>query len=181
MLLIAISFRQLNLACWKIVEMLETFSSSPDKSLSLSDFEKLMITAKLAWGYSSAVVFPVNQTFSTPTFSKIACTYETFRMHLWVLSCVTVSWGKFPVSIETYWTFCVCSVWLPSFTHERCCIGTTTTFSLIGSAFHFCHFMSRKGKHFCRRPGTTSILTRTLILRCPLKCPLRSYYVYRYD
>lgn len=32
----------------QIVEMLEIFSTSADKSLSLSDFETLMITAKLA-------------------------------------------------------------------------------------------------------------------------------------
>ena len=32
----------------QIVEMLEAFSSSPDKSMSLSDFERMMVTAKLA-------------------------------------------------------------------------------------------------------------------------------------
>ncbi|KAK0188006.1 hypothetical protein F5146DRAFT_1061592 [Armillaria mellea] len=32
----------------EIIEMLEIFSSAPDKSMSLSDFERMMITAKLA-------------------------------------------------------------------------------------------------------------------------------------
>ncbi|PCH44364.1 hypothetical protein WOLCODRAFT_138959 [Wolfiporia cocos MD-104 SS10] len=32
----------------EIMEMLEVFSTSPDKSMSLSDFERMMITAKLA-------------------------------------------------------------------------------------------------------------------------------------
>lgn len=32
----------------QIVEMLEAFSSSPDKSMNLSDFERMMVTAKLA-------------------------------------------------------------------------------------------------------------------------------------
>lgn len=33
---------------YQIIEMLEVFSTSPDKSMSLSDFEKMMIVAKLA-------------------------------------------------------------------------------------------------------------------------------------
>jgi hypothetical protein len=32
----------------KIVEMLEAFSSSADKSVSLRDFERMMVAAKLA-------------------------------------------------------------------------------------------------------------------------------------
>ena len=34
--------------CPQIIEMLEAFSTSPDKTMSLSDFEKLMITTRLA-------------------------------------------------------------------------------------------------------------------------------------
>lgn len=33
---------------YKIIEMLEIFSSAPDKSMTLPDFERMMITAKLA-------------------------------------------------------------------------------------------------------------------------------------
>lgn len=33
---------------FQIIEMLEAFSTSPDKSMSLGDFEKMMIAAKLA-------------------------------------------------------------------------------------------------------------------------------------
>ena len=32
----------------QILEMLEAFTTSPDKSMSLSDFERMMVTAKLA-------------------------------------------------------------------------------------------------------------------------------------
>jgi hypothetical protein len=31
-----------------MVEMVETFSSSPDKTMSLADFEKMMIATRLA-------------------------------------------------------------------------------------------------------------------------------------
>ncbi|KAK0221818.1 hypothetical protein IW262DRAFT_1376294 [Armillaria fumosa] len=37
-----------NLKAEEIIEMLENFSSAPDKSMNLSDFERMMITAKLA-------------------------------------------------------------------------------------------------------------------------------------
>jgi hypothetical protein len=32
----------------QIIEMLEAFSTSPDKTVSLSDFEKMMIATRLA-------------------------------------------------------------------------------------------------------------------------------------
>ena len=34
--------------CLQIIEMLEAFSTSPDKTMSLSDFEKMMIATRLA-------------------------------------------------------------------------------------------------------------------------------------
>jgi hypothetical protein len=45
---LTLGLRMMVKMCPQIIEMLEAFSTSPDKTMSLSDFEKLMITTRLA-------------------------------------------------------------------------------------------------------------------------------------